>query len=194
MRDNWASEEAYQASQKSTPQKSGGRASPAGLQLRRSPAPAPSEFMAPSAAPFPPARRRVRVYVVISGLVAFAITVVAWRVATRAPAVDPTQTASRAATIEGSDEPTPAEIGRLVTVLESPQPALAEQLRTFAISLRMTGTMGGSEPRAFIDGATCRVGDVVDRSRSIVIVQIDAEKNTIVLGDAAGNIVQRVLK
>ena len=207
MRENWDSEQAYQASRRRLdPEESGGSKPVSVLRLRQPLVPAIAETVsAPVARSFPPLappvpqilapRPTASKYAVVSCLIGLGIIVVAWSIARRRPGADLTQIAPRAAGLQGPEEAAPdPKLARTVILLESPNRSQGEQLRAFAISLPLTGIIGGPEPRALIDGRMFRVGDMIARPRGVVILQIDLDKKSVAFGDAAGSIVQRVLE
>lgn len=210
IRENWDSEEAYQAARRKVDSEWGdGKKTGPVLKLRSAPPPADAKFAAPStvrqgpsAAPTAhrtvaprPARRTPSRALIVFGLLGMVVLVVAWAIARKRAGIVPKQVAVGTANAAGQDA-VPAEINvaRSVTVMESPDQKRAEQLRVWVVALPLTGIMGGAEPRALIDGGMYRVGDAVDRPRGVVILQIDSEKNTVVFGDGAGSIVRRVLE
>ena len=105
------------------------------------------------------------------------------------------QSAKDSAELQKREAPAPeARPARAVTILAAPNLVLGEKLRTLVQSLQLTGIVGGPEPRVLIDGRLYRVGDAIDPSRGVVIVQVDVNKNAVVFSDAAGNVVQRILE
>lgn len=209
MRENWDSEQAYQAFKKTAAADAGGGNKPAPvLRLRPAAEPELPELNPPlaSLAPTPPAASARRPdnppartaslpkLIMICALVGLGIAVVIVALTKKKPGTD-VAPPPRAAAPAGADGTSPAAPrAPTVLVLESPDRARAEQLRIFVISLQLTGLIGGPEPRAMIEGRMYRVGDVVDESRHVVVLQIELKKNSVTFGDAAGNIVQRVIE
>lgn len=210
IRENWDSEEAYQASRRKIESEWGdGKKTGPVLKLRPAPPAADAKFAAPStvrqgppAAPPAhrsvgprPARRAPSRAIIVSCLLGMVVLVAVWAIVRKRMGADSNQAALGSTNPAGREAMT-AEINvaRSVTVMESPDRRRAEQLRGWVIALPLTGIMGGAEPRALVDGRMYRVGDAVDRPRGIVILQIDSDKKTVVFGDGAGSIVRRVLE
>ena len=203
MRENWHTEEAYQASRRKLTARAAGSAPAAEPLKLRVPAAATGDG-SPSAAYDPFARDPllstrpvpgrsavpVRVYVV-GGILA---ALVAWWLLARRPATTPPRAAPEAAAPAGdADLSLAAQLARSVTVLEAPNQALGERLRQSVMEMTVTGIVEGAEPRVAINGRLLRVGDVVEAGRGVVLLRIDAPARTLVVGDAAGTIVQRAL-
>lgn len=187
MRSNWAAEEAYRAARlDSAP--AGADVQPAPMPIgeprRHSGAASGPAVAATGGATVASRRQRPKTAIYVIGLLVVAMGV-AVTMTNQADEKSPDRVASPAA---------PAETPALVTILEAPNDRVGEHLRAFTASLRITGFMGGTEPRVLIDGRAYRVGDVVDESRRVTVVQVDFDGKTVVLADASGSIVKRVLK
>jgi DNA polymerase III epsilon subunit-like protein len=66
-------------------------------------------------------------------------------------------------------------------------------LRAAVTGLRVTGIIGGPNPRAIIDGQMYRTGDIVDPQRGYRITKIDADKRSIDFTDQENNTATRIL-
>ncbi len=194
MREHWETEEAYQASKQRLVAEAAERQKPS---LPATPASAPgaeprpaapklTPKAAPAAATSTPSGQRpsaLRI-VTVFGLLALAVLAVAWSVAQRRRGVAAGQPDFSSPTLTGTEAAQPN--GLPTSLAEAELPA-------YVMALKLTGIFGGPEPRASIDGRMYRVGDVIDRPRGIVIVYIDADKPSVVFGDAKKNIFERVL-
>jgi hypothetical protein len=210
MRENWDSEEAYQAYRRrpATRQQRGEPTSPV-LKLRPSPTIEHADLVVPvsalGVAPIPtavapdsrfakrPRKRTMSPWLAVALLAALGLLAAAkWnasRNATRGWISAPSASASRDA--RAATAPPAADI---VTVLEAPNPELGEKLKNVATALDVEGIVPGPEPRALINGRLMRVGDTIDPKRGVIVVKIDPENKAIVLTDASGTIVQRRLE
>jgi hypothetical protein len=61
------------------------------------------------------------------------------------------------------------------------------------MSLKLTGIVGGPEPWALINDRKYLVGDVIDPSRGIFVLHVNADKRSVTFGDREGNIFERML-
>jgi hypothetical protein len=187
MREHWETEEAYQAARKRLITEAAERRKPAdewairpspkpGLNAAGAPSTAPTRTPAPTAAPSvsapPPRRRAVTPHVMVSLLVVLGLILVAWFVLKPGTGAGPTP-------------PTAAPA--------SPDQIKAPPLRAFAMSLKLTGIVGGPEPWALINDRKYLVGDVIDPSRGIVVLHVNADKRSVTFGDREGNIFERML-
>jgi hypothetical protein len=66
-------------------------------------------------------------------------------------------------------------------------------LRAAVTSYRLTGIIGGPNPRAIIDGQMYRTGDMVDSQRGYRIANINVDKRSIDFTDLETNTVTRTL-
>lgn len=66
--------------------------------------------------------------------------------------------------------------------------------RVLVGKLKFTGIVGGSSPRALIDGRAYRVGDVVDVELGVKIARIDPAKRFVEFTDSSGTSMIRTLE
>ena len=210
MRENWGAEEAYQASRRRLgPEGAEGQKPSAAWKLREVPLPPSAKVVpAPHAPPLfppsspappssdpPPQRSTGTGFRVALFLVGIGIVLAAGLIVRKKLEADAIQSAKDSVELQKREAPAPeARPARAVIILAAPNLVLGEKLRTLVESLQLTGIVGGPEPRVLIDGRLYRVGDGIDPSRGVVIVQVDVNKNAVVFSDAAGNVVQRILE
>jgi hypothetical protein len=70
-----------------------------------------------------------------------------------------------------------------------PEPTL--QFRAFVDHLKINGVRTGPPPRLFVDGISCRPGDVLDHDLGVVFDGLDSTSNEIIFKDATGAVVRR---
>lgn len=209
MRENWDSEQAYQAYKKTAATEgSGGQKPGPALRLRPSveaelrelnpplaalpPAPPAVAPRIPPASESQPAPVQKVIMIFAVAVLILAVTTVALTRKQPARADSPTPGVALKAEADrvGAVAPRPPK----ATILEAPNLSRAERLKAIVLALELTGIVGGAEPRVMIAGRMHRVGDVVDESDRVVVLQVDVSQNSVTFGDAAGNIVQRPLK
>ena len=74
-------------------------------------------------------------------------------------------------------------------LLTPPEPT--QQFRNFVDHLKINGVRTGPPARLFVEGATCRPGDVLDRDLGVVFDGVDATTSEILFKDATGAVVRR---
>ena len=102
---------------------------------------------------------------------------------TGAPNVPQTETPGALPLVSPS---APAVVHPLLT---PPEPT--QQFRTFVDHLKINGVRTGPPARLFVEGATCRPGDVLDRDLGVVFDGVDATTSEILFKDATGAVVRR---
>ena len=70
-----------------------------------------------------------------------------------------------------------------------PEPTL--QFRAFVDHLKINGVRTGPPPRLFVDGISCRPGDVLDHDLGVIFDGLDSTSNEIIFKDATGAVVRR---
>jgi hypothetical protein len=70
-----------------------------------------------------------------------------------------------------------------------PEPTL--QFRAFVDHLKINGVRTGPPPRLFVDGISCRPGDVLDHDLGVIFDGLDTTSDEIIFKDATGAVVRR---
>lgn len=73
------------------------------------------------------------------------------------------------------------------------QPTPDDSTGRFIMSLKLSGIIGGSAPRAILDSQLYRVGDQIDSRRGITIIRIDEKQRLVEFRDSSGQAVVRHL-
>jgi 3-oxoacyl-ACP reductase-like protein len=85
----------------------------------------------------------------------------------------------------------PAAVNPLPPPLPPPQPEPTLQFRAFVDHLKINGVRTGPPPRLFVEGISCRPGDVLDHDLGVIFDGLDSTSNEIIFKDATGAVVRR---